>query len=550
MGIAVGKLLQLEYFKDFNVLAGAGGLDKEIQGVAILDSPDGFRWGQGKELIISSGYVLQQDPDCVAVALENGPFRKASAFFLKIGRYLDSLPPGMTELFERFQIPLVQMPCDIPYMDMMNQINIAVMNQIMRHLQVRSNSLCRLSNLTHKEQKIRHILKVMETEMNFPSFLYDYSEEKAYSSSHNLQKALSRYYLTEKDILQTSRPSTSHVICDYTGMKRIRLLNEDGSEKNRISWVQVPILVHDTVQATLVVMESRDFLDYYDEYALRIAYVLLQAVYEQVAVARTSGQIGYENFIHSLLSWDGKRTELLEYQAGMQDARLSDRVFAAFFRQVEGETLLRENRDVLLQALSSLCPSEQAHLVFLNEKDGLLLFDGSFIPENPDDAGKYLRSFLQQFDSKLLQMFPGLCLQYSYSQTPSELLHLGATVKKEKQILRNGRVLCPDKKMVGDADLGILAWLQIPEDELEKNLKKYRVWARDDKYREHLHTLRIYLENSMNYSTTARILYVHINTVRKRVAEAITLLSVDLEDSLTRLRLLLLLQFLERENPE
>lgn len=32
-------------------------------------------------------------------------------------------------------------------------------------------------------------------------------------------------------------------------------------------------------------MESREFIDYYDEFAIRIAFLTLQGVYEQIMIA-------------------------------------------------------------------------------------------------------------------------------------------------------------------------------------------------------------------------------------------------------------------------
>ena len=52
MGITVGELLNLEFFKDFQVIAGKKGLNREIQGVTILDTPDGYRWAVCKELCL------------------------------------------------------------------------------------------------------------------------------------------------------------------------------------------------------------------------------------------------------------------------------------------------------------------------------------------------------------------------------------------------------------------------------------------------------------------------------------------------------------------
>ena len=41
MGIAIQELLSQEYFKDFYVLAGAKGLHREIQGITVMEAPDG-----------------------------------------------------------------------------------------------------------------------------------------------------------------------------------------------------------------------------------------------------------------------------------------------------------------------------------------------------------------------------------------------------------------------------------------------------------------------------------------------------------------------------
>ena len=41
MGITVRDLLSVEYFRDFKVIAGKRGLNREIQGVTVADAPDG-----------------------------------------------------------------------------------------------------------------------------------------------------------------------------------------------------------------------------------------------------------------------------------------------------------------------------------------------------------------------------------------------------------------------------------------------------------------------------------------------------------------------------
>lgn len=67
-------------------------------------------------------------------------------------------------------------------------------------------------------------------------------------------------------------PYTKHTLCDYINMARIRLINPGNLAGPRVSWIIIPIVMEDIVQAYFVVMESREFIDYYDEFAIRIAF--------------------------------------------------------------------------------------------------------------------------------------------------------------------------------------------------------------------------------------------------------------------------------------
>lgn len=64
-------------------------------------------------------------------------------------------------------------------------------------------------------------------------------------------------------------------------------------------------------------------------------------------------------------------------------------------------------------------------------------------------------------------------------------------------------------------------WIEIPENELK--------------------------EMFMNYSVTAEKMYVHINTIRKRIDKVNDLVKIDWEDHVDRLKMEILLQFLGLE---
>lgn len=113
-------------------------------------------------------------------------------------------------------------------------------------------------------------------------------------------------------------PYTRHTLCDYMDMVRYRLVNQSHQEGPRISWIRVPISVNGSVQAYFAVMEAREFLDYYDEYSIRIAYLMLQGLYEQIVAAQNMGNIGFENFVLYALSATEDDTQKMMFQANVQ----------------------------------------------------------------------------------------------------------------------------------------------------------------------------------------------------------------------------------------
>ena len=76
-------------------------------------------------------------------------------------------------------------------------------------------------------------------------------------------------------------------------------------------------------------------------------------------------------------------------------------------------------------------------------------------------------------------------------------------------------------------------------------LCKYKELLKEPKNAELLKTLKVYLENNMNYSITAEKLYLNINTIRKRIDKINNLISLDWDNHVQRLEMELLLQFLD-----
>lgn len=542
MGIAVKTLLEQEFFKDFNVVAGEKGVHREVQGIAIMDAPDAYRWTKGKELVITSGYSILMDPDSLKKAFEEGLMQLTSGMMIKRGRYLAKIPDDIVELFDKYEIPLISMPFEIAYMEVMQQVNTIVMNRTIRRFQIQKNGAFSLGSITYKVQKIKKILQAVEAEMNFPAFLYDIGEKEGYYSSANFKRISEIYGLSESDYWNPEFPHSRYTLCDYIQMTRIRLSNEGEEDGPRVSWVVMPISVGGVAQAYFVVMESREFLDYYDEYSIRIAYLLLQAIYEQIVIAQSIGNIGFENLV--LLAMHSQREDegRLLYQAGQQGISMNTRYVCVLFEQVNTEVSARNNRDNYVSVFQNSDLSKNAKLAFLDENIGVILAE---MEEPLKYKNEEVERMLLCFEKKIREKCPEMCLEFAVLREGKRLSELKLAVEKCEKIMRMDRKLYPTKK-VWDYDLvGPFTWLQIPEDELDRLLFTYKNLMKDEKNIDLLRTLKIYLENNMNFSVTAEKMYVHINTIRKRIDKLNTMLEIDWDSYMSRLKAEILLQFLE-----
>lgn len=339
-------------------------------------------------------------------------------------------------------------------------------------------------------------------------------------------------------------PYTKHTLCDYINMARIRLINPGNLEGPRVSWIIIPIVMEDIVQAYFVVMESREFIDYYDEFAIRIAFLTLQGVYEQIMIAENMGNIGFENFIHLALDYTEKDAKKLFYQANIQGISVNTAYQYIVFHQCNEGYNARNERNTFLEAFQQSKLGKIGKIAFLDENDGLILLEAEKIHNSTLWTKDTTTELLKEFQRYIGLKFADMRLEFGICQEEKTLLEVRECVKKCQKVLKMGSIIFPEKDIWEYEMLGPLTWIEIPENELKEMLRKYREMMEEEKNIELLKTLKIYLENNMNYSVTAEKMYVHINTIRKRIDKVNDLVKIDWEDHVDRLKMEILLQFL------
>lgn len=536
MGVMIKEILNNDSFKDFQVIAGHGGLNNQIQGIAILDAPDGFEWTTSRELVLSTGYVFYQNPGLLEKYLETDHFKNTAAIGIKLNRYLQELPQHILTAFDKHKIPLINVPADIPWMVLVNQLNILVINKYIKQFKIDNINPHSFSNLPYQERKIKTILSEIEYEMNFPTMLYDLNNNRPYYSSPKFQELMEDLEL--EDFWNPSFEYSKHPLCDNLQMSRYRFKKPD--EEIPYSWITVPITAGNKIQAYFVVIEAMDLIDYFDQFAIRIGFLLLQSLYENILIAQFIGDVGFEKFIIELINNNVRDLNRSAEELGIDTNEDS------FLLLVQGKNpsinFLDYKNKMKNCANNSLAKLGARQAVLGPDSCIFLLGIDHDIPE--EQFIKQIEDEAENFFHRLEKKINGLELTFGLANVGVNIYDFNRNYERAIQSINMGELLYPERNFVKYTDLGVFAWLDIQKDELDIMLKDIDRLTKSKKYREHVEILKAYLECNMNYTLASKKLFLHINTVRKKIMEVNELINIDLDNPTNRLKLEILLMLL------
>src|SRR5690606_33323266 len=86
-------------------------------------------WVKPHELLLTTGYPLRNTPQSLGRLVADLDERGLAALAIKLGRYVDELPPEMVEQADRLGFPLILLPNDVGFDDILNQVLTDILNR-------------------------------------------------------------------------------------------------------------------------------------------------------------------------------------------------------------------------------------------------------------------------------------------------------------------------------------------------------------------------------------------------------------------------------------
>lgn len=126
MGIPCRMIMDLPYANQFQLLAGASGLNNQIQWVHYLEEPSYVEWLRGGELIVMTGVVTGADKkkleDLILRLFDKG----VAGVLIALSTFLPAVPAELCPLCDRLGLPLFMAPAHVRTLDISQSICFAI----------------------------------------------------------------------------------------------------------------------------------------------------------------------------------------------------------------------------------------------------------------------------------------------------------------------------------------------------------------------------------------------------------------------------------------
>jgi purine catabolism regulator len=128
-GVPLRDVLGASTLFGARLVAGEHGLDRLVQRLNVMEVPDILPWVKPEELLLTTGYPLRHAAYGLADLVHELNSRHLAGLAVKVGRYISEIPPEMIAEADRLGFPIVQLPADVSFDDVLNEVLTGILNR-------------------------------------------------------------------------------------------------------------------------------------------------------------------------------------------------------------------------------------------------------------------------------------------------------------------------------------------------------------------------------------------------------------------------------------
>ncbi len=536
--VRLRDILNVDLLAGAEVIAGEAGMDCVITSVNVMEVPDIVDWVRPGELLLTTAYSLSNNIEALNTLLPIFSEKGVCGMGIKTKRYIDELPESVIETANRLTFPIIKIPQDVSYGDLMKQVFTFIIGEQTRLLEKINEFNNQIRDIMLRRGDMDEFAELISQALHSPTLISDQVHKSFVFHAEDK---------TWEAILDRVVPSTINNtgILAEPGSTEIRASFDlvDGVKVKRFS---IPIFFEQNLYGQVYIWDIDNHINTGDLFMIESATSLIALhIVTKLSVTQREN-VHRTNFLEQLLSnkpesqagaildaeYYGFNPNAhhqclvlrLDYQDSVRSASSRNR------RIQETSLILTGILSYIQQKASSryISVTKPDEIVFLLEYDPNL---------SPEIRTTQTRQFVYSLSEVARDLnvegvcFVGIGQAYPGYDKLSESLH------EAQQVVR---ILQSSHKKNKDhygffEDMGIARLFGAPEtradflshaDKVLEPILKYDA-EHDGKL---LETVRSYFEHGGNLRKISEVQYTHYNTVVYRINRIRETLKIDLKD--------------------
>jgi len=506
-------------FKDFKLIAGKGGLNNEIKNVDIMEVPDGVYWVKPGDFIITTGYSLKKNDTTLENIIQMMIAKGAAALGIKLGRYIDEIPEKILQYAEEHNFPIIFVPIASSYNSIMSPILSKLIGDDNYDLHIIKEMRQELNILTNHSYNITTITNLISRYIRCEVYIFWENNLNIINESNQLNVINAKKII--KDNISKINQTDENI--EFNGNENNYIVFKIRSTNEVLAFLCLEIKKDN-------IMTGTDF-EIINDLIPKIAVYLLSNSNKTTLFYKSQ-----EDFYFGIIDGNYKEDELkLREESSYRDIEFNKSRYVWII-----DTTIKDPNEFIRFEKKIVSIMQMQDIVFFYKKDNRRI---TFLIENKKLHSniKLLEPFFLKFIEDFKKSFQGHDFNIGISKICNSLKYISYAYEEASFSLKIGRKIKHIESGVFIYDDFIIYHLlyeisghpslsKLYKNTIER-IKKYD----SDNNTELMKTLEALVEYDFGISQTSDKLFIHRNTLYKRVNKLNDILDSDIDKSENRL---------------
>lgn len=530
--ITVAEALTTSAFTDSRVVSGHNGLQKTISHITVAEVPDSMEWLKGGELVVTTAYYIQDDPEAQERWLKGLIQHGAVALAIKISRFMGITPPSMKMISDEYAFPIIELPHHVTWPQIIEGVYGLILNRQATYLQRSEDIHKSLTKLVIESKGLDSITQTISNLVNNLVILCDQwfnvvavgnGPKKSKLTDDTVAECLHEF------VIEYFKPAAGANNLQSIGNKKFY------SPVLQKELLAFPITIEGDINGFLLIVEQNAAVSEGDLIALEHgATVIALELLKQRATFEAEERLRLD-ILQNLLEQADLTDENFRKKAHIIGLNLEGPTVAiiisgeVFNIDNSNKAFLAHKRHLLIQSISAYLKKYDPRAFLVARYGDMVGFIhiGAADQRTEDSFIAYIAKEIEQINKRAGKqaIIAGIGKAYIEHQKYKRSY-------TEAQVAIDAAANFSLGSVVAFASLGYNRLLLLVNDRNELQRYCYDVLGpllRSDKEGNLLETLTVYLVCNGNRNEISRNMFLHVNTVNYRISKIEDLLRVDLK---------------------